>query len=118
MVVFPTLWLIGHLILLHYWQRKNVLSSLFAPRRMIAMPLYSTLWSDTLGSMMILYMVHGFDGSQNDYLYVLWLTFFIKIGLYLAITKRHKRGYLWMDILFLMVGFFLTFIIYSLAATV
>jgi hypothetical protein len=85
---------------------------------MIAMPLYSTLWSDTLGSMMILYMVHGFDGSQNDYLYVLWLTFFIKIGLYLAITKRHKRGYLWMDVLFLMVGFFLTFIIYSLAATV
>ncbi len=118
MALIPFLWTVGHLLYLGVKARKQMLDSIDNLKQTILLPHRYSLISDNVTSLFILLMASGFDGSQNDFIYVLILVFFIKIGLSIVIKKLQLRGYIYLDMILLIISLLLTFVLYSLAVTV
>lgn len=118
MALIPALWTVGHIIYLTVLNRRKGLEGLPEFKNMLAIPHTSSFLTDNLPSLMIIFMAGGFDGSENDYLYVLFIVFVIKIGFSLLIRKTPFKGSLSGFMAVLVLSNLLSLVIYALAATV
>jgi hypothetical protein len=118
MALIPALWTVAHIICLAVLNRRQGLEGLPELNKMIAVPHTSSFLTDNLPSLMIIFVAGGFDGSENDYLYVLFIVFVIKIGISLFIRKTPFKGSLSGFMAVLVLSNLLSLVIYALAATV
>lgn len=118
MALIPSVWTLGHILYLGVVARKQKLNSINHLKETILLPHSSSFITDTMTSFFILFIASGFDGSQNDFIYLLILVFFIKLGLSLLIRKFKFRGFVYLDMILLILSLLLTLTLYSLAVTV
>jgi len=118
MLMIPIVWTLGHIVYLALIQRKKSYSSIVEAPKTLALPMTSSVWTDVLGTVAILFMVGGFNGSENDYLFVLIMALLIKGMMRFGITKLSNKVVIYVTMFFLMVSLLLSIAIYSFAATV
>jgi hypothetical protein len=118
MLLIPICWTLSHIVYLAFIQRNQSFTSIVDAAKTFALPMTSSVWTDLLGSMAILFMVRGFSGSENDYLFVLVLALLVKGMMRFGITKLPKKVVIYVTMFFLMVSLLLSIAIYSFAATV
>lgn len=118
MALIPSVWTLGHIIYLGLQERKHKLLTLNHLKETIALPHRNSFITDNITSLFILIMAFGFDGSQNDFIYVLILLFFLKIGISILIKKMKFKGFVYLDMILLIISLLLTLTLYSLAVTV
>jgi len=118
MLVIPLIWTFGQIVYLAIMQRKQLLTPLIEPIKTLSLPMDASIWTDVLGSMAILFIANGFDGSENDYLFVLVMALLVKGLMRFVLTKLPKKGVIYAALLFLMISLLLTLALYSFATTV
>lgn len=118
MMIIPVVWTLGHILWLGVKMRKDTFEKLSDVDATVLLPHTYGMIIETISSLMIIYQVSRFDGTENDYLYTLIFVFIIKILISILTPKIQFRKSVYLKMVFLIISLLLTLTIFSLAVTV
>ncbi len=118
MMIVPIIWTLGHIIWLGIKSRNSLLQKLSDGDAMVLLPHTYSMIIETVSSLMIIYQVSRFNGTENDYLYTLIFVVIVKIVISILTRKIHFKNAVYLKMVFLIISLLLTLTIFSLAVTV